>query len=683
MVTADAGSSLFRNAIVTYLVTLGTTFVASVVGESWLWGFNWYQYFNWGAWLGLVAAVLIVPVVMRGAASDRDRSVPRQAPARSPFPVYGFLTIVVSSAAFYIFPCETHFLGDGMLLLNRLETGALPSQYWNPGAYFVQDHIYSLFDVGGQETARLTFRIISWSSGLLFSLALLGASTRLFGGWRERLLFTLGVLFGGYALLFFGYVENYPVLILCVGLFGLSGLLVTQGKLGCGWPIPPMVLGGLFHPFAVIMLPGCVYLLCRKTALAERLRSASRIWRIGAIGAAVAILAIAGIYSYSYFKFLRFALVPWVENRFTIEGYTLLSLHHLVDWFNLLFVLAPSLPLLTVLFLSRAAGESKRRPGVLFLILMLLPSLAISFLFDPKLGMPRDWDLFGFVGLPLAILFYYILLDRDGPRGGPRVAVFGLVLSLLVLGPRVATQTIPAKSVELFDTYAAQDKFRSNGGRFVLRQYLIKNGRVEEAERRRKADNLVLPGERWDLEGRACFQRGQLDSAMRIFRYAIGIDPSFYLSYANLGVVYASMGQNDSALTYLEIADGLMPSNPVTCNNLGGVLYSLGNHDEAEEKWLEAAHRSSENYVAIKYLAQMYREQNRFREHDSLLNEIGDLDRIPLSLLLIVANRHVERSEYDAATRAFRMCLVKGLDTTIVCAIQDSLPKLEVIDCED
>lgn len=683
MVTAAAGSSLLRNAIFTLLVSLGTIFVASVVGASWLWGFNWYSYFDWFAWLGLAAAVLIVPVVMRGGAADREELVPTQSSARSLYPLYSFIMTLVASAAFVSFPCETHFLGDGMLLLSRLETGGPPIRPWNPGAYFVQDFVFGMFDSGGPETARLTFRVISWIAGVIFSASLLAVSARLFAGMRERVLFTLGGLTGGYALLFFGYVENYPLFVLCVALFALSGLLVLRGELGRFWPVLPMVIGGLFHPYAVIMIPGCIYLLGRNTSLADRLNSTPRSLRIGVVVALASGLAIAGYYLYSQSYFLRFALVPLVEDRFTVEGYTLLSLKHLTDWFNLLFVLAPTLPILTLFFISGATRNRTSRPGILFLVLMILPSLAISFLFDPKLGMPRDWDVFGFVGVPLTVLFYYLALDRDGSRNGCRLAVLGIALSLVVLGPRVATQTMPARSIALFDAYAAKDKLKSNSGRFVLRQYLKQNGREEEAERRRQADNLILPAESWDLEGRASFQRGQVDSAIMLFRHAIRLDPSGYLSYANLGVTYSSLSQADSALAYLEIADGLMPSNPDNYNNLGGVWYSLGDPEKAESLWREAIELSAENYVARQYLARMYKRQSRLREYDSVLHEIADGDQVPLNLLVSAAVGFAERSDYDAAASTFRKCLARGLDSAVVCAHQDSLPQLEVIDCED
>ncbi len=679
----DHTSGTLTRSLIGFGVTLLLIVLSSRAMELRLWGLNWYSYFDWYAWLALAAAVLVVPLVMRGAAADSDKLGPPQSSTHSLSTLYGLLTVLVAGAAFVGFSCETHFLGDGMLLLSRLETGGPPIRPWNPGAYLVQDFIFGMFDTGGQEAARLTFRIISWTAGVVFSLALLIASARLFAGMRERLLFTVGVLSGGYALLFFGYVENYPLFVLCIGLFALSGLLVLRGKLSRFWPVLPMLIGALFHPYAIVMFPGCVYLLGRNTSLADRLNSAPRALQIGVIVALAVGLVIGGYYLYSLSYFLRLALVPLVEDRFTVDGYTLLSLKHLTDWFNLLFVLAPTLPILTMVFFSTARRHWTNRPGVLFLMLMILPSLAISFLVDPKLGMPRDWDVFGFVGVPVTVLFYYLVLDRNGSRNGCRLGILGLTLSLVVLGPRVATQATPDKSIALFDAYAAQDKLKSRSGRFVVREYLKQNRREDEAEERRLEDNRILPQETWDLEGRSCFQRGQLDSAMVLFRQAIRFDPSFYLSYANIGITFAIRGQNDSALAYLEIADGLMPSNPDNYNNIGGVLYAMGDTEGAESKWREAIELDVENFVAMQYLARMFKRENRLREYDSALQAIAEGDQVPLDLLVAAAICFVERSDYDAAARTYRKCLAKGLDTAVVCAKQDSIPQLEVIDCED
>jgi len=543
--------------------------------------------------------------------------------------------------------------------------------------------LYWLLPGSGPNTALLTFRVISWVVGGAFSLAAAVTSAYLYHAWYDRLLFCLGALTGGYALLFFGYVENYPLFVLCVGLFSLAGLLVLKEKLNRYWPLVPLVLGGLLHPYSVVMVPACLYLLLRPARPDE-----SRGWIRRAVWVGIGVICLmllggAGYYLFSESYFLQLALVPPVENQFTVEGYTLLSLKHLLDWFSLLFVLAPALPLFVVVFIYRPIRKWLKRPDILFLILMIVPSLAITFLFDPKLGMPRDWDVFAFTGVPLTLIFYGATLGRDGPPSGRRIAILGIALSLLILAPRVAIQAQPDKGFALFDNYAALDKLKSRSGRFILREYLSRHGREAEAERRRLADNRLLPQEGWDIEGREYFGRGVTDSAMTKFRQAIQFDPSFYLSWANLGVAYTSIGRNDSALACLKIADGLMPYNPDNYNNLGGVYYSLGEYIQAEGIWKDAIELSSENFVAVQYLTRLYRTQNRTREYDSLLTMAVGNDRTPLNLLVDAADRMIERSEYDDAARVYRRCLVMGLDTAIVCARQDSIPQLEVIDCED
>ena len=315
--------------------------------------------------------------------------------------------------------------------------------------------------------------------------------------------------------MFFGYVENYPLFVLCVGLFVLAGLLVLRGKLGRFWAVVPMVLGGLFHPYAVVMLPGCAYLLLRDTRLASRLNSVAANVRTGVVIASVAVLVAAGYFFYTRSYFFRFALVPLVEDQFTIEGYTLLSLKHLTDWLNLLFVLVPSLPLALVVLFSKSVRGWFQRTEYRFLLLMLMPALVITILIDPKLGMARDWDIFGFVGVPLAVLIAYAFLDpKNRMKGYIPVAAMAIGVNLLVLTPRVLIPTLPDKAIAWFDDVADLDVLKSGSGRFVLLNYLEESGRTDGAELRWQENAELFSYHGDAAKGEALMVAGEVNRAV-------------------------------------------------------------------------------------------------------------------------------------------------------------------------
>ena len=47
--------------------------------------------------------------------------------------------------------------------------------------------------------------------------------------------------------------------------------------------------------------------------------------------------------------------------------------------------------------------------------IMLVCCLGAVFVLDPKLGMPRDWDLFSFAGVPFVVLCYCLLFMTKRP----------------------------------------------------------------------------------------------------------------------------------------------------------------------------------------------------------------------------------------------------------------------------
>ena len=130
----------------------------------------------------------------------------------------------------------------------------------------------------------------------------------------------------------------------------------------------------------------------------------------------------------------------------------------LPDFSNLLFLLVPGL--LVILFVTpnvlRTAVAGSR--SVKFLSSVLLVCLAVAFVFDPKLGMPRDWDLFAFAGVPLAILSYLLLfMSSERIPATGRAAVLVISLGFLSLIPRAIAQVVPEISIQHVEAYFELD----------------------------------------------------------------------------------------------------------------------------------------------------------------------------------------------------------------------------------
>jgi len=451
------------------------------VGRSW--GINWFVYFTRPTLMFSAGVALLLPLALQ-AARHRVTGAAGASDSKDVYAVGSAAFMLLGALAFYLLRGETHFLGDGYLLISKLE-GAMelpsPLQY---GPRRLQELLYSVFSGVEVDRAQFVFRVISWGCGLTFLAFVLWASRMLFSGNLRRALFAVGMATGGYMLLFFGYVENYPPFVLGVSLFGLLGLLASRGRVSRWWVLVTFLLAGFFHIFAAALVPAAVYLLLQGTAAGEWIGK-RRSFLITGLLALVFVAAASVVYLFSNDFSFRLALVPPVQDIFTVGRYTLFSPVHLLDWANLMIMLLPAVLFVPILLFRIHRAGLTARPDYLFLLLMLLPSLLLTFVIDPKLGMPRDWDLFSFAGVPLSLLLYYGLLDEAEGKKYWQPAWLAIALGLLLLGPRVISQHDIIKSINVFDRVTAPDKLRTRSVQAVLYDLFERTGDLRELSRRR------------------------------------------------------------------------------------------------------------------------------------------------------------------------------------------------------
>ena len=657
-----------------YTGTLCLMWVASFFPTERLWGLNWYGYFSWYGRLILLGVGATLPVLLTRWRSfglaDSEQTDTR------PFRPIALILILTLTSAHALLSTRTHFLGDGYQLLSRLETGSVPIRPWNMGVYFLVENVYALVGGSGEPQAELAYRIISWVCGLLFLGTVALTAPRLYRSGRERLLFFLGAASGGYVLLFFGYVENYPPLVLLTGVVTFLGLLAIAGKVSKLWILLPCMAAILVHPFAAILVPGALFVLLQNSCVASWYRTLGTCARRLGWGLLASLALVAFIRTWQASLFLRLSLLPITAGELTVEEYTLFSLDHILDFLNLLFLLSPG-----VLFLVWILVASRRRQHIgslqyRFLFLLLVPSLLLAFLFDPKLGMPRDWDLFAFSGVPLVVLLYHSLLEsRNQVRGHTLAAALSIALSFMVLVPRAVTQMVPDISIAVFDSYSNLDVVRTASGRFVLLKYLEDNGRLAEMRVREEENFRLLQFQVRDIQGQNLFREGKTAQAEAIFRQATAAAPNYSYSWANIGTCFARREQWDSALTYFRIADGLNPFNSDTYNSLGFSYFKLGDPDKAHDYFTEAIRLSPMNFTARANLANLYAEQGQKESLVKLVSEAMELDSIPNDYFYLSADQLIELGEFDAAKSVCRRALERGVDSGMIRQLEAENPQ--------
>ena len=451
----------------------------------------------------------------------------------------------------------------------------------NRGSVGLQFFIMNMLGGRSEANALLSYQITSIGAGLLFLGLQMGVVRKLVQRNVERLLLVTAVSSGGFMLMFFGYVENYALFVISILAFCLAGLLASQGKLTRWWILLPLVVSALFHIFGCVLIPAAGYLMLSGTRLGKRLGSLSVMKKIviGVVGLAVAGVPLYYFYATSYF--FRFSLVPLVEDRFTVYGYTMFSFDHLLDIANLLLQLVPAIAMLLVVGRSDTRSESRARSNR-FLLISAVCAVGAAIIFDPHLGMPRDWDLFSFCGLPLGTLLIWRVLGSRIQRS--QIALVLTLSSLFMfhlLILRAGVLADESASIAMTENYINLDKGKTQSARFLILNYYAKAGRSDLV-------NSTLTKWQPDLEinneytrAKELAESGKPSPALPILREIVKVRPNFHEAWSYLGRCMGETGSYDSAFICISISNGINPYNQQNLYHLGLLYFRLKRYDLA------------------------------------------------------------------------------------------------------
>jgi len=319
------------------------------------------------------------------------------------------------------------------------------------------------------------------------------------------------------------------------------------------------------------------------------------------------------------------------------------------------------------------------RREYLYLLVLSGSVLGAIFVVDPKLGMPRDWDLFSFAGLPLVILCFYRLLDnRSRIPGYATIAVLAVVLGFLALLPRAVSQVVPDVGVAHFRNYTALDPGKNMIARRFLVGYYQDIG--DSATAAREQRSFVHDYPEWQLHGEALDLQnsGNWAEAIPVLRRVIRMNPMFYSAYANMGSCFLAQQQYDSAVVILEMAVGLNPYSSDFRTRLAGAYFDKGRIAKAEQSLLKAVSIDPGNTDAMIGLVMVYQRMNRTEDWLERATCLYERDAAPLSLLTQLAEHHLSRQDYRRAGEVYQQARAKGLDSVYVGHLIDLYPALEV-----
>jgi len=380
------------------------------------WGFNHLAYLpRWmvAPW-GALVALLIWPRSRRVL----DRALGETAPRvwlSGPMAWGAFVLAFAALCA--LLRQRSFFLGDGYLIGELVEKQIAFRAFDNLD-YLAHLKLYQWLKLFRPIDSFALYRIGAVVAGVVFWIVVGGLAKRLdWAPWRKALLFGL-FLTAGPIQLFFGYVESYAFLYVCLTGFLLSGYLSLEKRIAAWVPGLFFGLALAFHLTALFSAPALLLLAWS----APRTTSGRRRW-LEVLGPPLLLFAISALlhiwdgYDATWFKReftdsknAKSILLPLFGER------SLFSAYHWKDLLQLALITSPA-ALLLAAARARWIWAGRREGPMLFLLAQIASVLGCVLFIDRKLGGARDWDLMAAHVGGLLLLAAASVPDARTPRG--------------------------------------------------------------------------------------------------------------------------------------------------------------------------------------------------------------------------------------------------------------------------
>jgi len=369
---------------------------------------------------------------------------------------------LLAGVCFYIFRIQHLGWGDAKLLVKALGDPYRLTYVWQaPLDVFLHAKGWQLANaLFGWTSPVPVYRILSTLAGMAFVWILIGLAAKL-GRNRAEAAATAGlVLTLGTLQLFFGYIENYPLMTLGVLIYAYLALRRLRGEIALVWPATALALTHAFHPSTIILAPSLLYLAFAAAPEGQAPQPAgqgndrqpggvprTRGWRIdarsvlsivvpyGLVFAGVVALMTAGSHGLDALMGVDFPgggdriwFVPLFEITTKWQHYTMFSVGHLVDIVNQQLLVAPMVwpALILIALLARQRLPREDTTGR-FLLVMAGCHLLLTLVWNADYGGQKDWDLFSAAALPAALLLAWALPRAFAEKAAFRAGAWAII----------------------------------------------------------------------------------------------------------------------------------------------------------------------------------------------------------------------------------------------------------------
>lgn len=563
-----------------------------------LWGFNHLLFlppFSLYAYLagGIIVLALFTPPLNRKC--ERIFSLIADGLFSGRFHIKWGVITAIALIVFWMMRIPIGLLGDGYSQIYNIG-GDLPVVFkWSDfGAIKVIHFISYLLPFSGIELGKYSYGLVSVLSGTA-TLMFYGLLTREFVEENvNRLFILLMLIFSGSLLLFFGYIENYPVIWPLIVGYLYFAIRFLKGKNNLLLPTIFILMALVLHLQVLFFLSSYAGLvLVRGSGQKLYRKQMVNIWR------ALTIIFVIGlsIFIWKYYDSASFRLffMPFIA-RAPMPHYSLFSPSHILDMINEMLLLIPLLPIF--LFLGwRRLRQVLTMKTVHFLAVFALGGLIFLFVIEPKLGMGRDWDLFSLCGLAPLLILSFVYSTSSGI--GNRFYLQLSLLALLLISPYFAVNLSSQPSISRFEYLLDLDEPRSRAGYDQLGQYWLDVGDTTKAISLKDRANARFPAIGLSYRAIDLANQGRTEEAIILADSMLALDPYSVEAINMSGWINLKMGNYQKAINILETAVEIEAYNPIVLYNLALANLYFGRYPQSLEIYHRALLLSPEDYLIL------------------------------------------------------------------------------------
>jgi hypothetical protein len=497
-------------------------------------------------WAWWAAALAILALAHPSAAARVGRAVPRVAAQLQSSALGIALVALVAAALFGLLRLRYQLLGDGIVWFEKIQQRGAFHHFEPLSTFIVRTAAH--FAPGTRTAAQVPSIVcgVIWIVATAFACRSAFATDAVARGLAWTLLVVHPLL-----LLFFGYVESYPILLalqaVCVALWigGRSRRAIVAGAIGTGAAIAT-------HLQAVTWLPA----LAIAAAHGARPGSARAAWGWGL--AAVAIACGVGWLATRAVGASPTELVGALVGAAGVGG---LAAGDIVAWKRGLDVANEAVSLLGVaaILAIASAGSGARswlrqRPWAV--LATIGAGAALVWIFPPRIGAARDWDLYVAVVLPavlLAVEAWRRARATWPPQGADalqgRVVGLALVCTVAWLGSQIADARAARRMIVLQDRRGTFSSFARGYANEALGMYYRTRAPEEaRAAYARAVEANPNNARYWNNLAMHELMRNDPTAARNAWRRAMDLGMHDWYVYYNMTLVALQLGDLPDAL---------------------------------------------------------------------------------------------------------------------------------------